>query len=371
MNAFKFIIMKGTKKEGSAILGFIAILAIFVAGTISYLFYIEKESILFLPHKENSLSGEQENTISVLDTDSSATTTKKQVPTPTDSSGSLTNSKSKSVVPNSSQGQSSNTLPQNVSGKRLPIRILHPTGRMAWQEHTTVQIEWEPVQADFDHYYIHFGNKLVGVYGNPLYADRVGKTKSSLELRLDESVARMFLNNKQDIHSEKEIRENMFIRIIAEKIIPGGVRVVAEGNSEVFALYDASTIVFRSVATDASIMPVTTVNGEFKLRASKDGDLSSLRTDLVIPAEAQYFDFEFKFTQGGDGDYLTVGFNDYLLLSLGGDVFFGDDFQRTFGIPVTHIAGQVGVLQVTLHGTGTTPAEVLLKNFYFAKETPQ
>jgi hypothetical protein len=94
------------------------------------------------------------------------------------------------------------------------------------------------------------------------------------------------------------------------------------------------------------------------------GTNSAFALDLAVPVGATTFAFDFLFASPGNGDWLTVEFNDELLWSFRGEEFLGADFQRTT-VPIGHLAGQTGVLTVTLHGASAAPAEVLLGGLEF------
>jgi hypothetical protein len=72
---------------------------------------------------------------------------------------------------------------------------------------------------------------------------------------------------------------------------------------------------------------------------------SSIITDLQIPPEANALAFDFFFSGPGDGDWLTVSFNDAVLFTFLGQNFDGTKFQHV-EVPVTLFAGQTGVLTV-------------------------
>lgn len=75
---------------------------------------------------------------------------------------------------------------------------------------------------------------------------------------------------------------------------------------------------------------------------------SSIITDLQIPTEANALAFDFLFSGPGDGDWLTVSFNDEVLFTFLGQNFDGTKFQHV-EVPVTQFAGQTGILTVKLN----------------------
>lgn len=87
--------------------------------------------------------------------------------------------------------------------------------------------------------------------------------------------------------------------------------------------------------------------------------------ELTIPSEVNYFNFDFKFSQLGDGDYLTVNFNDKLLFWFEGDKFYGNDFWNSSYIDISQYAGQTGTWTFALNGVGEANAKLLIDNFEF------
>jgi len=113
-----------------------------------------------------------------------------------------------------------------------------------------------------------------------------------------------------------------------------------------------------------SLLPMPA--GQVRLAGPDDpGTASSaFAMDVAIPEEATTLAFDFLFTDPGQGDWLTVEFNDDLLWSFRGEEFFGAELQRT-RIPVGHLAGRAGVITVTLHRAGAASAEALVSGFEF------
>jgi hypothetical protein len=69
-----------------------------------------------------------------------------------------------------------------------------------------------------------------------------------------------------------------------------------------------------------------------------------------------------KFKKEGDGDWLTTNFNNNLLFSFRGDSFFDVNEYQHIELNIRSLAGQAGMIDFTLHGSGTTTSEVLIKN---------
>ncbi len=100
------------------------------------------------------------------------------------------------------------------------------------------------------------------------------------------------------------------------------------------------------------------------LNSSLISSPSAIATNLTIPADAAVVTFAFRFSKPGNGDWVTVSFNDTLLFSFLGTSFVGNEYQHV-QIPVGNIAGQTGVLTVVLNEAGDQDAEVLVSNFQF------
>jgi hypothetical protein len=112
----------------------------------------------------------------------------------------------------------------------------------------------------------------------------------------------------------------------------------------------------------------------FVLGQSRDSNIllleqspSSATVDLTIPGDAGVLAFDFVFSQPGDGDWLTVLFNDVLLFASKGLNSTGADFHQ-IEVPVAHVAGQTGTLTVRLQSVGDPDAEVIVSNFRFLAE---
>ena len=90
-----------------------------------------------------------------------------------------------------------------------------------------------------------------------------------------------------------------------------------------------------------------------------------LWSDLTIPANAQYFSFEYFWPKRGDGDYLSVFFGNNLLFSSLGLDFTGSDFVSSELISVADFSGQTDQLLFWLNSVGAPNAEVDVRNLTF------
>src|SRR5262249_53502111 len=88
-----------------------------------------------------------------------------------------------------------------------------------------------------------------------------------------------------------------------------------------------------------------------------------------IPASATSLTFDDRVLQGGGGRWITVYFNDTRLLTFDEDSFVGDGFTHEV-IPLALVAGESGVLSISINGTGSQPTELALANFGFIDEAP-
>ncbi len=127
---------------------------------------------------------------------------------------------------------------------------------------------------------------------------------------------------------------------------------------------------WRPSASRPALQPVETPDG-ILLTAERDGDESTITLDVTmpekLPGKFNTLDFDMKFQEEGDGDWLEVTFNDVPLLGYAGTSYFPSNgqFQNVDMIPIGHLAGFTGILKFMLHGQGTTISSVLIKNIKF------
>lgn len=152
----------------------------------------------------------------------------------------------------------------------------------------------------------------------------------------------------------------IFLVLIIVVVVLGGLFYLG-GNSNALSYKNWSMSASRP-----SLQPVETAEGML-LSAEKEGDESVMFLNITLPKERDaVIDFLMKFEEKGDGDWLTVTFNDEQLFFFWGNSFFGEDFQA-IGVPTGNFAGQTGVLKFTLHGSGSTLSSVLVKNLRLQK----
>jgi probable HAF family extracellular repeat protein len=90
---------------------------------------------------------------------------------------------------------------------------------------------------------------------------------------------------------------------------------------------------------------------------------------FTMPADGRYLSFDFEWLNRGDGDFLTLQFDDQLLFSFEGDAFFGDEFINSGLIPIGQLAGQTGQLLFALNSVGDSNAKVSIRDLSFYSRT--
>jgi hypothetical protein len=93
----------------------------------------------------------------------------------------------------------------------------------------------------------------------------------------------------------------------------------------------------------------------------RDRSSSSISRLVHFDMDAAFLSFEFDFTNIGDGDYLSVFFDNELLFNFLGTAFSGTEFLDSGLIPISQLAGQDGTLWFILNGVGEPDAEVQLR----------
>lgn len=84
--------------------------------------------------------------------------------------------------------------------------------------------------------------------------------------------------------------------------------------------------------------------------------------DLTIPENAAFLTFDMLWSDKGDGDFLSVFFNDALLYSFLGIDFIGNDFLNVGLLPISDFAGQTGQLLFALNSVGDSNANFYIRN---------
>ncbi len=93
-----------------------------------------------------------------------------------------------------------------------------------------------------------------------------------------------------------------------------------------------------------------------------EGSSASVSRSLDIPEEADGFDFEYLFTEAGDGDFLALYCDGVLLWSAIGADFDGDDYVTTPFVNVSFAQGQTVEIKLVLESMGDVNAVARLKN---------
>lgn len=119
---------------------------------------------------------------------------------------------------------------------------------------------------------------------------------------------------------------------------------------------------FNELGSWLSSGDVVLMNGVARLREHSPAFLFE---NLFIPTNANYFGFDFKFENLGDGDYLTAHFNNDLLFWFEGTNFYGGDFWHSGPIDISPYAGQYGILTFALNSVGDSNAELWIDNASF------
>ena len=96
-----------------------------------------------------------------------------------------------------------------------------------------------------------------------------------------------------------------------------------------------------------------------------EGSPAYLWSELTVPHDAAYLEFEFRWDDAGDGDFLTLHFGDDLLFSYLGTVFGEDGFMNSGPIPISQYAGLTGQLPFSLNSVGDPNAEAMIRNLRF------
>ncbi len=86
---------------------------------------------------------------------------------------------------------------------------------------------------------------------------------------------------------------------------------------------------------------------------------------FTIPQNANYFSFNFKFNQIGEGDYLTAHFDDNLLFWFEGTEFYGNDYWNSGLLNITKYAGKTGTWTFGLNDAGPADSELWIDDWRF------
>lgn len=83
---------------------------------------------------------------------------------------------------------------------------------------------------------------------------------------------------------------------------------------------------------------------------------------FFVPVGSEFISFDFRWLNLGDGDYLSLFFNDTLLFNFQGTEFYGEDFLSSGLIPIGAFAGQTGQLLFALNSVGEANASYEIGN---------
>lgn len=86
------------------------------------------------------------------------------------------------------------------------------------------------------------------------------------------------------------------------------------------------------------------------------------KEDFVLAAGSEYLTFDFKWISLGDGDWMSVFFDDTLLYQFMGTAFSGSDYLNSGIIPIHDLAGRTGRLVFALSSVGDANANFSIKN---------
>ena len=116
---------------------------------------------------------------------------------------------------------------------------------------------------------------------------------------------------------------------------------------------------------DVAVVEVEPGNNAAQLTESSPAILSQ---ELVVPSDADVLDFDFRFVDPGDGDFLTVEFNgDELSRIMGADI--ADSDWHSAQADVSAYAGQPGTLAFCLNSVGDPNAQYQVDNIGFPSST--
>lgn len=124
---------------------------------------------------------------------------------------------------------------------------------------------------------------------------------------------------------------------------------------------------FNTIGSWYSSGNVSLINGMAFL---KEASPAYLFEDLTIPFDANFLDFDFMFSNIGDGDYLTTHFNNNLLFWFYGQNFYGNDFWNSGLIDISPYSGHTGTLTFALNSVGNSNAELWIDNLHFSNVQP-
>jgi hypothetical protein len=91
--------------------------------------------------------------------------------------------------------------------------------------------------------------------------------------------------------------------------------------------------------------------------------------DFVIPESATTLRFDYRLVNATAADQFVISFNDNPIMTLRGDLAV-DSGIGTAAIPIGQLAGQSGVLEISLYASDGSPAELSIANMRLSDEAP-
>lgn len=142
------------------------------------------------------------------------------------------------------------------------------------------------------------------------------------------------------------------------------IDVIGDTTEKVLAMTkDAVTGAIQAVVDTGTEIKTFFGNLIGKVLDLKESSPVVVKQSLTIPVDADLLTFDFGFVDVGDGDWVTLYFNDQLLWTFLGEDFINELMHAT--IPIGLYAGQTGDLYFALNNVGDPNAEVLISNMGF------
>jgi hypothetical protein len=104
------------------------------------------------------------------------------------------------------------------------------------------------------------------------------------------------------------------------------------------------------------------VSGVGEERTLTEDHDTGLWQETALPVGASTLEFEAKFNNDSDGDFLAVTFNNHLLRTIA-NIPSATGIYRKYTLPIANLAGETGTLVFNLISRGEPNAVITLKNF--------
>ena len=167
------------------------------------------------------------------------------------------------------------------------------------------------------------------------------------------------------VNVAQEVKEIVFEvgATVARVVVDATGAIIDKSRDIVGATIDLASRSATAVI-DTGTELVTSISDKFKsLLRLKETSPVMIAREVAIPDRTELFSFDFDFLNVGDGDWLTLHFNEVLLWSFLGEDFIGESMKATASMP--ELAGKDGTFYFTLHSVGESNADVLVGNFAF------